>query len=468
MESETDSITEILGGRVNHAEWVLLLKLYRKICANGGIIFGGAVRDYVKRTLAAQKYEEFCITNKLNFKKGYNDNMVCPDTFKSRRILPMDIDVFINEKDYKNLIDKIQAKYDIKEKTGYINYFFEKNSDLFEKAIIFKQIDISLIRECDYELMHILLGKVKYNFKIKVDFIILKNEYKQHKEAYNGGLLFPPFGNPDFDINLLYMYNDRHVSYDIKIDILETYFNRIRKPSYCSISDNSGDSLFRLHSIKFNTIKNNKLMEIYHNIEYNIATPFNPEYINKYEIFNINNPDYKYNCNYTIAYNRIFKMVLRGYKLDIYKCLENTSTFTVYSPPASNQSGNQSDNQSDDLHSDTKKCIICFDGFTVDNKCISYNNCCNAGYHLECFIKYIKNHQKSEDYYIKCPHCRSELKYNCPCKITNFYSELLHKYKVAIDDIDCDSCIADDNCENWDMIICNCGYPSDDNDNEDE
>ena len=78
MESETDSITEILGGRVNHAEWVLLLKLYRKICANGGIIFGGAVRDYVKRTLAAQKYEEFCILHGREPRLGIEWHDACP------------------------------------------------------------------------------------------------------------------------------------------------------------------------------------------------------------------------------------------------------------------------------------------------------------------------------------------------------------------------------------------------------
>lgn len=461
MEIQSQSISEILCGRVNHANWVSMIKLYKNICVCGGIIFGGAVRDYVKRTLAAEKYEEFCNINKINFKTEYNNETVCPDTYKARQILPNDIDVFIHEKDYYKFISRIEEEYEII-KTDAENYFFKK-ADLFDNAIIFKKIYVKLINSSSNHLIDILLKGVKYDFNIKIDFVILKTEYKKHEESFNGGLLFPPFGNPDFDVNQLFMYNENKVSNDINIDILNICFKESLFNSFEYESSNFIDnSLIRLQPLKTHKLKNSKLLEIFENISSNIAIPFNPEYLNILKMRKYYGLDY----NFTITYNRINKMIKKGYNINILKSLQNTSKINIYSP-LSYKSSSHSDIH--DIHDN--KCIICFDELTEDIKCIDdnlsniyiqYNECCNARYHFDCFIKYIENHQKSDKNYITCPHCRSEFKNECPCSITNFYIELLHYYKVIKKVIDCD-CYYNyySRCDKLITINCNCGIIDD-------
>ena len=258
--------------KINHATYVSLIKLYKVICNYKGIIFGGAVRDYVKRILAVEKFREYCSKNKLNFNESYNDENIYPETFKDRTILPADIDIHITEENYKKLIEELNKNYDIKvnEHIDITPYLFDSH-ELLKDAIIFKKAKINFIRKKERKIFEILLGDdiIDFNnFNIKIDFIIIKNEFTEHYEFYDGGLLYPPFGTPDFDVNLLYMFLDK--DNNISIDVLNEIL-------YKSHLEHTEFSPFKRNNKKYEI-----LQLIYKNIENSVALPIYPNLRNNY------------------------------------------------------------------------------------------------------------------------------------------------------------------------------------------
>ena len=140
------SISQELYSRSNHAKWVAILELYKEICNKGGYIFGGAVRDYIKRTLAAQKFEKFCKLNCYKFKDCYHNKNVQPETYFDRNLFPNDIDIYIHDAEYKLLFNDLKSKFDMNISDCVdINYFFT-NDILLADAIEFKRVYINLIK----------------------------------------------------------------------------------------------------------------------------------------------------------------------------------------------------------------------------------------------------------------------------------------------------------------------------------
>lgn len=431
------SISQELSNRVNHAKWTAMLELYKNICMNSGYIFGGAVRDYVKRTLAAKKFEKFCKLNSYNFKDCYNNKNVDLETYADRNLFPNDIDVYLYEFEFQDLINILQAKYNIRcSDSADINYFFE-NDALLADAIIFKRVYIDLVKHNDSRIMDIILKNVKYNFQIKIDFIIVKTQYKDNIETANGGALFPPFDKFDFTVNHLFMYNNNgDISIDVSKDILE-YKSDDQSNIYQSI----------IQPLQMQNNKHEILKQIYSDIENSIADPIYPTPKKMFRL------KCKYGDGYKVIPDsyRIHKMISKGYKLDIYRFLKTSSNFSNYNLTII-EPGNP------DILDSPDKCIICFDELTNERRAIQYNGCCNAKFDLECFIRYIQNPQMSDNLdtnEITCPHCRTPFKNACICDIMQFIGILLHKFRVFNKEESCHECI-NSTCNKW-IINCNCG-----------
>lgn len=100
-------------------DWASFNAVRRIILKEGGIIFGGAVRDSIYHYFQASEFykeqEAYFIKNPtedrmINFM--YEDTNVSPNTL-GRFLVPSDIDVLIYEDMYYQLISKLQKKYPI-------------------------------------------------------------------------------------------------------------------------------------------------------------------------------------------------------------------------------------------------------------------------------------------------------------------------------------------------------------------
>lgn len=429
------SISQELSKRSNHAKWIAMLELYKEICSKGGYIFGGAVRDYVKRTLAAQKFEKFCNSNCYKFKDCYDNKNIQPETYTDRNLFPNDIDIYIHDAEYKLLFNDLISYFDIKSSDSTdINYFFE-NDTLLADAIEFKRVYINLFKSVGSKMMDIILKNVKHDFQIKIDFIIVKPHYRNNNSTRNGGSLFPPFGKFDFTVNHLFMYDDNgDISIDISKDILVNKYES---------NQNTHQQIYHsiIEPLQVQKTKNDLLTRIFSDIENSIADPIYPTPKNMFRLQLKYGTDYKFIPD---SY-RIHKMVSKGYKIDIYRFLKNYNNFTIIDKPESNPNN-------------PDKCIICFDELTSDKKAIQYNGCCSAKFDIECFIRYIQNPQMTDNpnsREITCPHCRTPYKNECPCYLMEFVGILLHKFKVFSKEENCPDCI-NSTCDKW-IINCNCG-----------
>jgi hypothetical protein len=420
---QTTDIDKILNGRLNHALWISLLDLYNDICVNGGIIFGGAVRDNVKRTLGANKFYEYCANEMLYSKKLYNDENIHKDTFDDRTLLPNDIDIYIKENDYKKLIIHLGKKYKMKEGIGNddICYFF-RNNKLFNEALEYKRRYIHLLPAHD-KILTILLGEEvsSKNTQVKLDFIVLKKEYLEHKEANDGGLLYPPFGNPDFDINQLCMLKSSTT--DMEIVVLKSLLRYDLPQTTQRINSINIVNTLNIMEIKINIMK-----EVFDNIENSIAVPLFPDIEQIKAVFG---NDYKIGINY----RRSLKMFNKGYCINGNKTLAKFK-YIKYS-------------RSDEIYNDEDKCIICLDIFSLEKRWFQFGCKCNVKMHVECYAKYFRKPSLNIDGHITCPHCRRILQYTCPCKLLNFMSSINHCLRKIDNDISeqCTKCL-DNNTHN--------------------
>lgn len=416
-------LNELLNGRINHAKWITLLNLYNIICSNGGLIFGGATRDYIKRTLAAKKFYEYCIPDKKDlkkeckreFNKEYNNKEYHLESFKDRTLLPNDIDVYIKEDSYKELIKILQKEYYVKMGIGNddICYFFKQN-ELFTSALEYKRCCINFLMPNGYKLLNILFAdNITKLLKIKIDFIVLKKSFYENEQAIDGGILYPPFGNPDFDINQVGMYS---VENNIEIKIFNSLQRFYSSNIYNSIAINPLENIETKYKIQH---------ELFNNIEKSIAVPIFP---NIRQVKMIFGADYKPQINIW----RLRKIYKKGYAIDGHKTL-GLIKHIKYA-------------LDDFIHNDEDKCIICLDIFSKEKKWFQFGCICNVKMHLECYTKYIRKPSINEYDTILCPHCREPNTRECPCSLMNFMSSLNHRFKLLNDTSSDDRCLDSVNC----------------------
>lgn len=421
----------IIRKRLNHTMWFAFIELYKIICTNGGLIFGGAIRDYIKRTNSAKKFYEYlnsnetykreCFKDNNTIIKYYNDNTIHTYTYDDRTLLPNDIDVYVQEDNYKKIIKKITKDYYIYCKSSKNKCYFLETNDLFRNALEYKRHYVSFLKPRGNKLCKNLVGDFGDMLNIKVEFIILKNLYKDHYEAVDGGILYPPFGNPDFDVNQLGM---TMIDSNIEIKVLNSLLR------YDINSSNSGKDLFNPLNIIETKLK--ILQEVINNINNGIAIPLFPD-VN--QISKVFGNEFKPQLNYIRA-NKIYE---RDYIINGEKTLLKFEHIKCASE--------------DYIYNDEDKCIICFDLFTSEKKWFQFGCDCNIKMHLECYAKYIRKPAINEYNQIQCPYCRSPIKYICPCKMMNFISSINHCLKTLEGSTkQCVKCINNDiadQCTKW-------------------
>lgn len=206
-------IHHIFIGQLNFAMWRVLNRLYETIAYNEGVIFGGSVRDFIDRKNATRVYYEEMEKQKnsvhtadILFNRQAEGDMV---NFNSRRRLPKDIDVFIAEENVKKLLEDFRKNgfiYKKNDVTG-ISYFSKGNTPEQSKFIKHIRVVLSFDRHNPvYIFLESFIGRFERRFdfgkiKFRIDLIV--------KNPGCPESLKPPFGNPDFRCNMLFMHTSR-------------------------------------------------------------------------------------------------------------------------------------------------------------------------------------------------------------------------------------------------------------------
>ena len=97
-------------------EWASYSNVHQLLLMNGGVIFGGAIRDTILHKFHATEFykqrDEYLEKNP-NGVFDYDDKETSLNTL-GRFTIPTDIDVFVYEDNYKFIITKLQKRYPIK------------------------------------------------------------------------------------------------------------------------------------------------------------------------------------------------------------------------------------------------------------------------------------------------------------------------------------------------------------------
>ena len=424
--------------------------LYKDICNFNCIIFGDAVRDYVK--------------NKL----------------------PNNIDIHITQNNYEKLQAFLKIKYnliiysDTISKINNNQYFFNK-VELFKNAIILKKGLIKFIGQREYDIFKSIydvneINKIYNIMSIKLNLVIIKTEFEKHNEFYNGGSLYPPFENPDFDVNLLFMYNNRYERNELNQNDINNLEEEVPMNSHIQLDIKPLNYLLKIYPFpesirhkqrdKLTIMDTQKhlnyiLSTIYKNINNSIAIPIIPNFTVVRKLYSIENIQ----DGLQIDFNSVNKMMCKNYIIDLRKSIsfledfeislsvtdiENTYNYLKNNISLTENTVQDGDNAvsilvENDSHAD--KCIICLNEFTDIQMWVKYKNCCNVKMHIQCFISFVTNQIKNMDNLeenrtlniIKCPHCRASYK-KCPCDIVNYMRSISHKIRVKNNDIKCDRC----------------------------
>jgi hypothetical protein len=194
-------------------EWTSYSNVHNLLLMNGGIIFGGAIRDTILHKFHATEFykqqNEYLVKNP-NGVFDYDDKETSPNTL-GRFTIPTDIDVFVYEDQYNFIITKLQKKYPIK-----INMI----KDL--------KYTIPDLEPNTYKLYKIEVFMIYPGIKaqiVKIDMIVCPNDRKRPfplmEVDFNVNALFQSF---EKDIYVSPMYsrhnNDRTmILYNIMNDI---------------------------------------------------------------------------------------------------------------------------------------------------------------------------------------------------------------------------------------------------------
>lgn len=407
--------------RANHAMWFAYNRLFKMICMNGGTVYGGAVRDYIKRTSEAKKYYKYCEDNEIiiDSTSYHNSELMGMDAYINRTLLPNDIDIFITEENFTKLMKTLYENFDLLQSMDNLNYLFN-TTEIFKSAIKQKKYCIQLIKDRKQNTMFLktLLGGRLFNsLEIKLDFIILKKDYVKTDETHR--LFYPPFGKPDFDVNQLIMVADTNGCIEIKVSNAMMEYQDI-------FTSNS----FFPDPIKLMELKKQILDNIIYNIENGIAVPVFPSQ----ELWKI-----AYGASKPIQIDsyRLKKMLDKNYTLDSRKTLDIYPFVSV--------------SMDDYIHNDEDKCVICLDTFSKKKNWYQFGCECKVKMHIWCYKNYLTNPTINRFGKMLCPHCRTINTNKCLCNVINYLASFAHKVNnINSDKTTCESCaLLKTTCTKW-------------------
>ena len=199
-------VSDVFEGQLNFAMWKVYRCLYETIATNNGTLYGGCVRDYVDRKRATQAFYEECNKRELTDAEAdtcFNNEKVHKESFNSRTRLPNDIDVFIGEKDAEKLEVALKsAGFIIDSHSVPVSYFTRSINEDHKKFLAHRKLRLRFDnRNPIFIMLASYAGKhINFRFtrvKFMIDLIIKKDGCPD--------TIKPPFNNPDFRCNMLFM-----------------------------------------------------------------------------------------------------------------------------------------------------------------------------------------------------------------------------------------------------------------------
>jgi len=381
--------------RFSKAKWVTIVKLYYILAKYGGLPYGGATRDYIARINAADSYYAHCKEEGINAETNYNNPSVHPKSFGDRNKLPIDVDVFITKGNFDKLIKILESTFKLVKKPCLPNYFFE-SCDLFKGALTHEKWEIDLFNFPDEYIMTILFGKSirRSHCALSIDFVIINDRFLEHEEYLNKGILYPPFGNPDFDVNLLSFTIDSNCNIQIvPLPYLETMHT-------LSIS-----SIHPLHSYEINKAIMDSVIANINNKRARPVFPIEQPYIEG--VFK--------NCKGRLTSEyRIYKMLCKRYKIDYYNTILPPDVLCCWSKDTTECNPEET-------------CSVCKEVFTNEDRAFNACSMCPSKMHLMCFRDFLEklHTPDTEHNCISCAECgKIPFTENYPCELINFLINL--------------------------------------------
>lgn len=431
-QAETDKKTHIITekgenftGRTNHCMWQILLKLYKTLCIAGATFFGGCIRDYYARMHAIKQFYDYCAQQGIdrhNADKHFNKSSFHPETFAMRTLLPNDLDIFCIEKDQEKILSILGERFNCVENTTTHQSYFINQNEIHTVSLIHRRFKCSLFDSSIQKILRKILSTSQFTIlfahaHIKIDLIILRNEYAAHDNE-NARILRPPFGKPDFRCNMLYMKSSADFDTSPKIYIMEDYVSK-----FSGISPKAFEHSINYMCEAFALLNTTDVLK---NIVFK-------DIIEKRAVI----------INGNISMYRVKKMIAKGYDITYKEYIENTlhslygtqehyipynkilvkTTITTTDAPAT---------EPVDFVDDGEKCIICMETFASNEEQIHYGCKCSAKYHMNCLAEYVKSQVQNvsdEDdtndlSTISCPNCRRLC--SCLCDIAWCYFATKH------------------------------------------
>lgn len=236
FESAVVELDTINQGR--KYEWKIKKAVADTIIANGGSLFGGAVRDmYMHDTHADMYYEKHIIyTSNTEEYKVYEDVSYLPETY-GRVTVPNDIDACISEKKFESLLDALNelkitlVKKFERDPSGYLRHCTivsgqVKHYSYSITSLNCKEIHCAVRKTCIPECLKYMPGFQTFLENMgklldEIPSIIFDLDLMVISEHESGTIVDAPFGNLDFECNGLIMDSNgirlsKHIKPDIK------------------------------------------------------------------------------------------------------------------------------------------------------------------------------------------------------------------------------------------------------------
>jgi len=146
-------------------DWISFVSVQRILLSNKGVIFGGAVRDTIFHKFQAIEFyaeRDAYLKQHPNEYFDYNDKKISLNTL-GRFTIPADIDVFVYEENYTNIITKLQERYAVK---------IRMVKDL---QYMIPDIEPNIYKLYKLEIYYIFTCKPKPHI-VKIDMIVCPND----------------------------------------------------------------------------------------------------------------------------------------------------------------------------------------------------------------------------------------------------------------------------------------------------
>jgi len=192
----------LANGTETHIKWILIKSLMHNVVLRFGcVIFGGAVRDFIRHNYASCKFYKSCNSTK------YDDPLILPE-WNDRFLIPSDIDLFITKSQHDNFKKYLYTK-------GY--YYTEiKKCCLSYINPLLHNGQYTLIK-C--EIVYIANGKI---YSIKLDTIICLSS-----------TIVIPHMESDFSVNKLIMTQDGIFQHNCNWSYDDIELHIQNKEAYC-------------------------------------------------------------------------------------------------------------------------------------------------------------------------------------------------------------------------------------------